>query len=52
MVVLGLPLVDNGYLEDVAREARLHQRWEFMLSWQINQSEGGTAVPFNGIATF
>jgi hypothetical protein len=52
MVVMGLPLVDNGYLEDVAREARRFQRWEFMLSWQINQSAGGTAVPFNGVATF
>jgi hypothetical protein len=52
MVAMGLPLVDNGYLEHVAREARRFQRWEFMLSWQINQSKGGTAVPFNGIATF
>ncbi len=52
MVAIGLPLVDNGYLEHVAREALRLQRWEFMLSWQINQSVGGTAVPFNGVATF
>jgi hypothetical protein len=52
MVAIGLPLVDNGYLEDVAREALRLQRWEFMISWQINQSLGGTAVPFNGVATF
>jgi hypothetical protein len=52
MVAIGLPLVDNGYLEDVAREARRLKRWEFMISWQINQSSGGTAVPFNGVATF
>ena len=52
MVAIGLPLVDNGYLEHVAREALRLQRWEFMISWQINQSLGGTAVPFNGIATF
>jgi hypothetical protein len=52
MVAIGLPLVDNGYLEDVAREALRLQRWEFMISWQINQSVGGTAVPFNGVATF
>jgi kynurenine formamidase len=52
MVAMGLPLVDNGYLEDVAREAARFKRWQFMVSWQINQSKGGTAVPFNGIATF
>jgi hypothetical protein len=52
MVAIGLPLVDNGYLEDVAREAQRLRRWEFMISWQINQSLGGTAVPFNGVATF
>jgi len=52
MVAMGLPLVDNGYLEDVAREAKRLQRWEFMVSWLINQSRGGTAVPFSGVATF
>lgn len=51
-VNLGLPLVDNGYLEDVADAARERQRWEFMVSWQINAIEGGTASPFNAIATF
>ena len=49
---IGLPLVDNGYLEDVAREARDRRRWEFMISWQLNKIEGGTASPFNGLATF
>jgi len=52
MVAMGLPLVDNGYLENAAREARRLQRWEFMLSWLINQSMGGTAVPFSGVGTF
>jgi hypothetical protein len=51
-VNLGLPLVDNGYLEDVAREAAQRQRWEFMVSWQIPAVIGGTAAPFNAIATF
>jgi len=51
-VVLGLPLVDNGYLEDVATEARQRQRWEFMVSWQITKVPGGTAGPFNALATF
>ena len=51
-VNLGLPLVDNGYLEDVAREAAARRRWAFMVSWQIPAVPGGTAAPFNAIATF
>jgi hypothetical protein len=51
-VFIGLPLVDNGYLEDVAREAAQRQRWEFMVSWQIPAVPGGTAGPFHGLATF
>ena len=51
-VNIGLPLVDNGYLQAVAEAAERHQRWEFMVSIQINQIEGGTASPFNANATF
>lgn len=51
-VNLGLPLVDNGYLKDVAAVARRLQRWEFMTSIQINPIKGGTASPFNANATF
>jgi len=51
-VFIGLPLMDNGYLEDVAREAASRQRWEFMVSWQITAVSDGTASPFNAIATF
>ena len=51
-VFIGLPLVDNGYLEDVAREAGQRRRWEFMVSWQITKVPGGTASPFNALATF
>ncbi len=51
-VFIGLPLVDNGYLENVAREAAQRERWEFMVSWQITKVPGGTAGPFNGLATF
>jgi len=51
-VNLGLPIVDNGYLEDAAREAAERRRWEFMVSWQIPAIVGGTAAPFNAIATF
>ena len=51
-VVLGLPIVDNGYLKDVAATAARLKRWEFMISIQINPIEGGTASPFNANATF
>jgi len=51
-VNLGLPLVDNGYLKDVAEVAARLQRWEFMTSIQINPIPGGTASPFNALATF
>jgi len=51
-VNLGLPIVDNGYMEDAARVAAELERWEFMISWQINAIPGGTASPFNALATF
>ena len=51
-VFIGLPLVDNGYLEDVAREAAARNRWEFMISWTMMQIPNGTATPFMGLATF
>jgi hypothetical protein len=52
MVVMGLVFVDNGYLEDAAREAATRQRWEFMVTWQTWASAGGTASPWNALATF
>jgi kynurenine formamidase len=51
-VNLGLPLVDNGYPENVAREAARLQRWAFMVTVQIPEIVGGTAAPFNAVATF
>ena len=51
-VVLGLPIVDNGYLKDVAATAARLERWTFLIAIQINPVEGGTASPFNALATF
>lgn len=51
-VNLGLPIVDNGYLEDVAATAARLQRWEFLTAIQINPIKGGTASPFNALASF
>ena len=51
-VNIGLPLVDNAYTEDAAAEAARLKRWEFLLTLQIYQLQGGTASPFNALATF
>ena len=51
-VNLGLPIVDNAYLEDAAAEAQRLKRWEFMFTLHIFQIQGGTASPFNALATF
>ena len=51
-VNLGLPIVDNGYLKDVAATAARLQRWEFLTAIQINPIKGGTASPFNALAAF
>ncbi len=51
-VNLGLPIVDNGYLEEVSKTAARLGRWEFLTSIQINPIPGGTASPFNALATF
>jgi hypothetical protein len=51
-VNIGLPIVDNAYTEDAAVEAARLKRWEFMLTLHIYQIQGGTASPFNALATF
>ena len=51
-VNMGLPIADNVYVEDAAREAERLKRWEFMFTLHIYQIQGGTASPFNGLATF
>jgi hypothetical protein len=51
-VNLGLPIVDNAYLEHAARESARLKRWEFMFTLHIFQIQGGTASPFNALATY
>jgi hypothetical protein len=51
-VNMGLPIADNAYLEDAAAEAARLKRWEFMFTLHIFQIQGGTASPFNALATF
>jgi kynurenine formamidase len=52
IAVLGVPLVDNAYLEDVAKEAAARKRWEFLTTVQFTRIPGGTATTFNALATF
>jgi hypothetical protein len=49
---MGLPIVDNAWLEDAATEASRLKRWAFMFTLHIFQIQGGTASPFNALATF
>ena len=52
IAVLGVPLVDNAYLEDAARESASRKRWEFLVSVQFTRLHGGTASNFNALATY
>jgi hypothetical protein len=52
IAVMGMPLVDNGYFEDAAREAATRQRWEFFMTVQFTRLQGGTATNFNALAIF
>ncbi len=52
IAVLGVPLVDNGYFEDAAKEAAARKRWEFLTMVQLTQLTGGTASNFNALAVF
>jgi hypothetical protein len=52
IAVIGMPLVDNGYFEEAAREAAARRRWEFFMTLQVTRLEGGTASNFNALAIF
>lgn len=52
IAVLGVPLVDNGYFDDAAREAQSRRRWEFLTTVQFTGLQGGTATNFNALGIF
>jgi len=52
VALVGVPLVDNAYLEDAAREAASRKRWEFLTTVQFTRIPGGTATTFNALGTF
>ncbi len=52
IAVMGVPLVDNGYFEDAAKEASARKHWDFLLTVQFTRVPGGTASTFNALAVF
>ncbi|MGI9542272.1 MAG: cyclase family protein [Cyclobacteriaceae bacterium] len=52
LIGMGMPLLDNLNLEDVADVAAEHNRWEFLLVVAPLRIVGGTGSPLNPIATF
>jgi hypothetical protein len=47
-----MPLVDNGYFEDAAKQAAARKQWEFFMTVQLTGLAGGTASNFNALAIF
>ncbi len=52
VVALGMPLLDNLNLEDLAREAQARKRWTFLFVAAPLRVPGGTGSPLNPLATF
>lgn len=52
LIGLGMPILDNLNLEDLARIAKEKNRWEFLLVVAPMRIIGGTGSPVNPIATF
>jgi Putative cyclase len=52
LAVMGVPLVDNGYFEDAAREAAARKQWAFLMTVQFTRLEHGTATNFNALGIF
>ena len=52
LIGLGMPILDNLNLEDLARVAKEQSRWEFLLVVAPMRIYGGTGSPVNPIATF
>jgi len=52
LAVMGMPLVDNGYFEDAAKQAAARKQWEFFMTVQLTGLAGGTATNFNALGIF
>jgi len=49
---MGVHLIDNAQLEDLARACTERQRYEFLLTLAPLRLERGTGCPINPIALF
>jgi kynurenine formamidase len=52
LVAMGMPLLDNLDLEEVARVAAREERWEFLFVAAPLRVTGGTGSPLNPVAIF
>ena len=52
LVSMGMPLLDNLNLEEISKEAKRQNKWEFFISIQPLRFKGGTGSPINAIALF
>lgn len=52
LVAMGMPLLDNLNLEQLSKKCSELNQWEFLLSIQPLNFEGGTGSPINAIAIF
>jgi kynurenine formamidase len=52
LVAMGVHIFDNLDLEDVARECRKRNRWDFLITTAPIRLTGGTGSPLNPIAVF
>ena len=52
LVGLGMPILDNLNLDDVAAEAAQRGRWTFLLAAAPLRVPGGTGSPLNPLAAF
>jgi len=52
LVAMGLPILDNANLEELAKECEKRGRWSFMINICPLQITGGTGSPVNPIAIF
>jgi hypothetical protein len=49
---MGLPLVDNAELDELAQNCRRRGRWFFLITIAPWRLSGATSAPFNPIAVF
>lgn len=52
LLAMGTPILDNLNLEELAKQARLSNRWEFLFVGAPLRVEGGTGSPLNPIAVY